>query len=138
MTTENLPRIPIDEEERLRKLTRAQRSAYRDMLAARPGEWRWASSHGRQHETLAAVVDAGLAEWRSAYPDSYPDSQHYIVPLGTETYKEMRVRLIAENETRLGERADRIIKAAGLNAAGELKRLVTEIVRELEPNGAGR
>lgn len=44
----------------------------------------WLFAYGRarpiQRSTLHALVVAGVAEWRSEYPELYPDAQHYIVP----------------------------------------------------------
>lgn len=141
--TEALPRIPIDEEERLRTLTKAQRDAYRRMMSEKYSYVY--ANYSCRFETLAAVVDAGLAEWRSQFPWQFPEAQHYIVPLGTPTHEQLRDQQIARQEAALRNRAQAVLDRANhLNIVGDrvdetnLRDLVVEIIRELEPNGQER
>ena len=98
---------------KLRTLTRAQRDAYAELMS---GNWDRAHyglwQQPRKWETLKALVDAGLAEWRSQFPDVDESYQHYIVPVGTPTHSELKAKREAVKEAVLRQRAEEIVERA--------------------------
>lgn len=129
MSAERLTNAEI--QKRLRPLTRAQQAAYHQVAST--GHAGRYSSDATRTTTLQAVVDAGLAEWRSAYPDVHPDAHHYIVPIGTPTHAEVIAEKRRAGERRLQARATGIVERAKLTdlCADDAIRLVTEIIRDL-------